>query len=291
VTISRLRKLIAPLALALLVAGCRSANNSAQPVAVDLEAIVRHSFELKQPEIMLIAESGGSRADDKALAAFQSRAVQARTNSAVMVVLDVSLSRNRATAAPFHILQTPLLVCRSSMGVTVSRDAGAITRELILRRIDEAAAQGPGLDAKARSLEQAVVSTTNSAAAEFHLAQFFLAQQDQWAATDPLWDIAHSDASPVPLRIRAWVLLARAQLWAAEPEKGRHEAEALIATLGDKTPEARAGGNLVLGLQDANAKRTDLARQELQAAVSAAPDSPYGKEAAATLANLPKGGN
>ena len=90
------------------------------------------------------------------------------------------------------------------------------------------------------------------------------------------------------MRVQAWVALARAHLWIAEPEKGRHAAKDLIAVLGPKTPEALAGGDLVLGLQDTNGKRTSLARAEFEAAVSAAPNSIFAQQAAEALAQLPQ---
>jgi len=99
--------------------------------------------------------------------------------------------------------------------------------------------------------------------------------------------VARSESANPARRIRAWVELARAHLWIAEPEKGRHEAEDLIAVLGPKAAEARAGGNLVLGLQDANAKRFAVARRELEAAIAAAPESDYAKQAAEAIAKLP----
>jgi hypothetical protein len=82
--------------------------------------------------------------------------------------------------------------------------------------------------------------------------------------------------------------MARAHLWIGEPEKARHEAKDLIATLGPTASEAIAGGNLVLGLQDITAKRYELARREFQAAIAAAPQSAYAAAAADELANLPK---
>ncbi len=62
-----------------------------------------------------------------------------------------------------------------------------------------------------------------------------------------------------------------------------------MSTLGPTSPEAMAGGNLVRGEQDTRAKRYDRAREELTAAVAAAPQSPYGREAADALAKLPGG--
>lgn len=46
----------------------------------------------------------------------------------------------------------------------------------------------------------------------------------------------------------------------------------------------------MLGMQDANAKRFALARRELEAAIAAAPESDYAKQAAEALAKLPGGG-
>ena len=64
-------------------------------------------------------------------------------------------------------------------------------------------------------------------------------------------------------------------------------AKDLIATLGPKSPEAVAGGNLVLGLQETRAKRVALARREFAAAIAAAPQSVYAKQAADAVAKLP----
>ena len=89
-------------------------------------------------------------------------------------------------------------------------------------------------------------------------------------------DVTAGDAE----RTRAWVAMGRAHLWVGEPEKARHAAQALMATLGPRSPDAMAGGNLLRGLQDAKAKRYDRAATEFQAAVDVAPPkSPYGAEA------------
>ena len=85
----------------------------------------------------------------------------------------------------------------------------------------------------------------------------------------------------------AWVALARTHLWIAEPEKGRHEAQELMTVLGPKSMEAYAGCYLALGIQDGSAKRIALARREFQAAMAAAPQSVYAKQAAQALAALP----
>jgi hypothetical protein len=136
----------------------------------------------------------------------------------------------------------------------------------------------------------AVAREGDASDAQWELAQFLLAQQNAREAIPRLESIAHSESVAPGRRVQAWVELARAHLWIAEPEKGRHEAEALIAVLGSNTPEARAGGNLVLGTQDANAKRFALARQELSAAIADAPGSDYARQASDALAKIPREG-
>jgi hypothetical protein len=105
-----------------------------------------------------------------------------------------------------------------------------------------------------------------------------------------LKELSQSDEISTRLRIDAWVSLCRAHLWIGEPEKARHEAKDLIATIGPTSPEAIAGGNLVLGLQDITAKRYALAHDEFEAAIAAAPRSTYADTAANELAHLPKEG-
>jgi hypothetical protein len=245
---------------------------------------------LGRPLIVLVAESGQSQADTAALGALESRVVRNESGAALTVVMDLSVSRTRATAARFHALETPLLVCVSPRGVIISRDQKPITKTLILERMREAAEQSPQLDTKLARLEEVADKNKNDVAAQMDLADFLIERQNAFEAIPILAAVAHSEMADASLRIRAWVALARAHLWVAEPEKGRHEAQELMATLGGRAPEARAGGNLVMGSQDANAKRAGLARHEFEEAISSAPDSTYGKQAAAALANLSKGG-
>jgi hypothetical protein len=286
----RPRNRIALLALAILAlfVGCRSTPDNAG-IAVNFHAEASRVAELKQPMVVLVAEVGRSRADDNAWSLLQSPSVKAAGEQTVTVLLDIAVSRNRATATQFHIRDAPLLVCLSSRGVIISRDEGPITKKPVLHRIDQARQEGPLLDAQLASLENAFARATNDPAAQFALPEFLLAHHNAREAIAPLEAIAHAKTNPTGLRIRAWVALVRAHYWVAEPEKGRHEAENLIATLGAESPEARAGGELVLGIQDANGKRPALARQELETAVAAAPNSPYGRQASEALMNLSKG--
>lgn len=274
-------------ALALL-AGCRSALMTT--TEVDFNASLARASELKQPMIVLVAELGLSRADDDAAAFFESKAVMDVSQNTVRVLLDISNSRNRAIATRFHVTETPMLLCLSSLGVIVSRDEKPITKNLMLKRIEEATQQGPQLDAQFDALSNAARKEAGDFTAQFALTDFLLDHHNAVEAIPTLAAIAHSESNAPAVRIRAWVALARAHLWIAEPEKGSHEAEALTAELGARNPEARAGGELVLGFYDAASKRPDVARREFGAAIAAAPESTYGRQAVEALANLPKGG-
>jgi hypothetical protein len=258
--------------------------------ALDLDAEIARAFKDKRPVVVLVADSGQNDADAEPKSLLNASTRSDKSDDVVRLVHDLSVSRNRATAARFHITDTdtPLLVCLSPRGVIVSRDEKPITRELILKRTAEAVKRAPQLDAKLIALEEAAARDDFDAAAHLALADFLLAQQNAREAIPHLAPFAHSFGFGTSVRLHAWIELARAHFWIGEPEKGRHEASDLIDTMGPKSPEALAAGNLVLGLQDANAKRTALARQEFAAAVAAAPKSTYAKQAAEALAKLPK---
>lgn len=253
----------------------------------NLEMAQNRAAELKQPLLVLVAESDASRADHRALVLVDSLAAKELRDNTVVLSLDLAISRNRATAARFHITSTPVLLCLSSRGIIISRDDEKLTRRLVLQRVDEARQQSPHLDAQLAQLESAA-GAANNLKAQFALTDFLLAHQNDFEAIPRLAAIAHSNANAPADRITAWVALARAHLWIAEPEKCRHEAEALLAALGPVAPEAQAGGELVLGLQDTALKRPARARQEFEQAVAAAPESSYGQEAARALAALPR---
>jgi hypothetical protein len=268
------------LAVVALLAGCGSESRGA--ITPDLDAEIARASNLRQPILILVIESGQSRADDRASALFENAALK----GIVPVLLDISNSRNRAVATRFHVTNTPLLLGLSPMGLIVTRDEKPLTKEMLRNRIADVERQAPDLDAKLKSLKLAALTEQINPAAELALADFLLSHQNPREAIPHLANARSESANP-DQRVRAWVELARAHLWIAEPEKGRHEANDLIAVLGPKIAEAQAGGNLVLGLQDANAKRFALARRELEAAVAASPESEYGKQAAEALAKLP----
>ena len=294
-------------ALAVVLAGCRSEPIPSAPLAmnndagvVDLDAALTEAAKMQRPVIVLIAERGLGNADSDAIALLEDSAVKSKCDRVMPLLLDVRISRNRATGTRFHVTDTPMLVCLSPKGVIVSRDENPITKDLVLKRIDEAIQAAPKLDAQAglgltvllvnQPDEKPAVKELNEAMAGLNLADFLLAHQNAREAIPLLAAVAHLESVETSVRVRAWVALARAHLWIAEPEKGRHEAQDLMATLESKTPEARAGGNLVLGLQDAKGKRYALARREFEDAIAAAPGSVYAKQAAEEAAKLPGGG-
>lgn len=281
------------LAMLALLAGCRSESNYSEPSATssaatpDLDAEIARASQLQRPILLLVVESGLSKADGQALTLFETLAVKGNHESVVSVLLDVSVSRNRVEAAWFHATNTPVLVGLSPRGVIITRDQMPLTKELVLSRIEEIKQREHELDSKFTSLEEAVGKDGNDAIAQLRLADFLLAQKNAREAIPHFEIVAHNEAADTPLRVHAWVELVRAHFWIMEAEKGRHEANDLIAILGPKTPDARAGGNLVLGMQDANPRRMALARRELEAAIAAAPNSDYAKQAAEAIAKLP----
>jgi hypothetical protein len=280
-------------AILILCAGCGSPgeDSPSAPAAVatpDLDAEIARATELDRPMLVLVTESGKSDADDSARGLLDTSNLGSDTNRVVSVLLDLRASRNRATAARFHALETPVLFCLSPRGIIISRDETPLSKALVLKRIGEAESKARELDAKLAMLEKPVLKNGDDVKAQLALAEFLKNQMNMRESIPHLASVAHSDMSDPAVRIRAWVDLARAHYWTAEPEKGRHEAENLIAAWGAKVPEARAGGNLVLAGQDARAKRTARARKEYEEAIAAAPDSDYARQARDELASLPE---
>ena len=283
------------IALALLamvaLAGCPSKPQSIElqvPLQVNtpnLDELVEQTTKGDEAIMLLVAELGQSSDDDTARTAFEEPKM--KDDSIVRVLLDIGVSRNRAEATRFHTPQTPVLLCLSSRGVIVSRDEKPITTDLVRKRMNELVPRAHQLDAKLEALAKPVSANANDVTARLALADFLLAQHNAHEAIPHLEAVAHSESSDAPQRVRAWVELAQAHLWVAEPEKARHEAMELMEKLGPAQPEALAGGSLVLGTQDTNGKRYPLARQELEAAITAAPESDYAKQAREALAKLP----
>lgn len=288
----------------LLSLGCRSGAVNPPLISVatpeELAAVQARALQQMRPLVLLIAESKHSQADDDAITALKSLAARNENGSALLAVLDVSVSKARATATRFHALETPLFIYLTPHGVLLSRDQipisenlnAGIIRNLVFDRMRQLTERWSELDANFARLEAAAEKNRNDVAAQLKLAEFFVEHRNELEAIPVLAAVAHSQTVDNVSRIRAWTKLVQAHFWVAEPEKARHEALDMIATLGAAEPQAVAAANFVLGAHDAlNVNRLARARQELEAAAAAAPDSTYGKQAAEVLAKLPKGGS
>ncbi len=252
-----------------------SAGAASEVSSVDLDGALSLAAKLERPLVILVADFGADKGS-----IFDAPPLVAPLRDVVPVRLDLRSSRNRATAARFHAQQTPLLICLSAHGVGVSRDDKDITEALVEKRIKQALEQGPALDEQFAALKEAARQNPESAAAQFRLTDFLMAHGNALEAIPRLAALAHSETVATADRIRAWVALGRAHLWIGESEKERNEARALLATLGKSAPEAKAAGELLLGIHEADAKRPAQARAAFEAAMAAAPESDYAKEAA-----------
>ena len=293
--------------VATVVGGCGKLSNTANPtgtaagpLATASSAVPGHpgnpinqarerGKQEGRPVAVLIVDAARGENDRSARSAFESTV--GKTPSAIPVVLDLGESRNRALAAPLRGLERPTLALLSPGGLIVSHDVGPLTEDLLRARVASANDRWRSLDEEHDRLVKAVTAAgtgPHDVGAVMALTDFLLGLRNDREAIPYLKRVADDESADLAVRVRAWTALGRAHLAVVEPEKARHAAQALIATLGPRTPEAIAGGNLVRGLQDTKAKRYDRAADELRAAVAAAPESPYGKEAAELLAKLPR---
>jgi hypothetical protein len=255
---------------------------------IDLERELAQAAKSKRPVALFVVDTSENDSETKSLkSSFEYAMPEAAKSGVLPLVLDLRVSRNRATAARFHITDsdTPLLVCLSPKGVIVSRLEHPTAFD---RSFADLAERWPELDTRLTILQNDVDTKPGEPAAEWALAEFLLAQHNAWEAIPHLASVAHSGTADTNLRVKAWVELARAHLWIAEPEKARHEASDLMAVLGPKSPSALAGGKLVYAVDDARGKRLALAREEFRAVIAAAPESGYAKEAADALDDLSK---
>ena len=268
----------------------RPATGPTEPLAsiesFDLYATaVERSRQVDRPLVILVVQTDRGEADRTAAEALFSILSPANLFElqVLPLLLDLNTSRNRATAGPLHALERPTLVVHSVRhGILLSRSEGAITADLVRQRSAEALPLSVAADAQYERLAAAGDPRAT--------ADFLLAHHNDKQAIPLLFRLAHDESAPMAERVRAWVQLGRSHLWVVEPEQARHAAQALIAELGPRAPEAVAGGNLIRGLQDAKAKRYGRSADEFRAAVAAAPTSPYGVEAAEQLSKLPNGG-
>lgn len=288
-TIARLTLRFALIVTALVLAACQSAPQRAErvvPQPVDSINLARaRSLKTSKPIAVLVIETDRSAADRMAQDTFQS--LQKQNHVFIPVIIDLKVSSNRAIAAPLHAADTPTLIGLSPNGIILGRDVGNLTAEQMTASIKTAPFLAAALDEQFAQLSALNTAHPDNTEAAMRLADFLLAHQNDKEAIAVLRTVADHPCAPLTLRVKASVAMAKAQLWIGEPEKARHGTQAMIATLGPQTPEAIAGGNLVLGIQDTNAKRFPLARQEFEAAIGAAPNSTYAAEAKAAVAQLP----
>jgi len=139
-------------------------------------------------------------------------------------------------------------------------------------------------DAKLAILEKPVVKNATGMRARLALAGLSQGRQSMREAVPRLASIARSDAADSALRRRAWVDPARAYLWSAESEEGRHGAEALTAVRGARTSGARTEGGHLLASRGAKANRAARSRQGSDEVI----DTALARRAGDEFAGLPK---
>ena len=186
----------------------------------------------------------------------------------------------------FHVV-APALVYLSSKGVIIGRDEGELTKDALLKSLDQAKSAGRELDIELASLEARLADSLDGngprrdldVTANRALADFYIAHQNWSEAHLPLRIIANSGNAPPPMRVRAFVDIGRGLLWVGDSEGARGYADELEKGLGKTTPDAVAGARLIQGEIEAEANRKDEALKKLDEAVRASPDSVYGKRA------------
>ncbi len=202
----------------LLAAGSESALALPKPdriiTPVDLTATQARASQVNRPLLLLVAEPGSSRADDNARDALDSRGVRQETDGkALLAVVDLGVSQARATAARFHPLETPLLVCLSPRGMVLSRSQKPITKEVILEQLRRTIEESLETDRKFEALKKAADDSKSDSSAHLALADFLMERNNAFEAIPILTVIAHSGEIPAALRIRVWADLVRAHYW------------------------------------------------------------------------------
>ena len=250
-------------AFAVFIGGCGVASGPGKnpPGVVDLGAEIAHAGEAKRPLVVLVGELGTNGADRTAAALLENRASNSHGDVMQFLKIDLGNSRNRSTAARFHLVQTPVLVCFSPMGVIVSRDQGPITAETLGKRLDDLPTRAADIDAQFASLLDALNTSKQYLASRRDLAKFLLAHQnDREAIPYHLAELAGSDLAEPTDRANAWVSHCPRPPVDRRTGKGPAPKRKRSSQRSDQaTPDAIAGGNLVLGTQDATAKRFPLA--------------------------------
>lgn len=276
-------------------AGCQpQAEQPRSPQAAvegpDLDAALSQARERQQPIMVVVAEDGRSPADAEVLARFRDEGFRSHLGTTRLVVLDLGSSRVRAAATRFHIAEVPLLIMLSSRGIIESRDEAPFDDALVMKRLAYAEHIGFELDARLTELEERVADLPDDPHQRMKLGKFLISRRNFREAIPHLALVRAFAQADLALRIQAAVEEARAHFWIGEPEKGRHVAEELIATLGAQSPEARCAGYYALGAQDALGRHRELGLRELDQAIAAAPDSEYGIKARAERSQYPAAG-
>jgi hypothetical protein len=263
--------------------GGQSAPASAELRFVDLDAELASAGG--KPAVILIGEFGPTGKDAQYRDLLDQLYLEQYTRNYKAVKIDLSYSPNRAQAARYHLTETPIMICLSPKGIIVSRDTGELVGgKLAVTRLMNLPPLAQELDASFKLLS----TGPDGSAPDMECGDFLMWSQNKREAIPYFAKVASSRGAGINQQIDARVKMARAHLWIGEPEKARHEAKELIATLGADYVTAVAGGNFVLGLQDATAKRFALARHEFETAVQAAALTDYGKQAVIELAKLPR---
>jgi len=268
------------------ISGCLPQAERAQPAqppggGPNLDAALLQAKERQLPIMVVVAEDGRSPADDEVMARFRNGEIRSHLGTTLLIVLDLGISRLRAETARFHIADVPLLIVISSRGIIESRDEAPFDDALVMRRLMYAEHIGFELDTRLAELEEHVAALPDDLHQRMKLIKFLISRRNASEAIPHLALVRTSEQADLPLRIQAAVEEAQAHFWIGEPEKGRHVAEELIATLGAQSPEARCAGYYALGAQDALGRHRERGLHELDQAITTAPDSEYGTKARA----------
>ena len=246
-----------------------------------LAAALKQAGAHQQPIMVVVIENGRGPVDADVEARFGEEQIRSHLGSTLLVVLDQGSSRVRAEVSRFHLAEVPLLITLSSRGIIEYRDEAPFDDALILKRLMYAEHIGAALDARLTELEERVADLPDDIPARMKLARFLISRHNASEAIPHFALVRAAGAGDQNLRIQAAVEEARAHFWIGEPEKGRHVAEELIATLGAQSPEARCAGYYALGAQDVLDRHRERGLHELEQALAAAPDSDYGIKAKA----------
>lgn len=304
----RASRLAASLALLLLaaVAGCRSSEPAppaspppaGSPPAPDLDAELARARAAGIPLLLVVTEPGRSAADDAAHELAHDPGIRRWTDQrvggypqrerAIVLDLDLGVSKNRATAMRYHLGETPYFVTLSSRGVVVHRGVSPFqAAELRVALYEAETGEGPALDRKLDELEAAALTHPDDPAAHLAVADFLIARGNLREPVPHLAAVVHTTADfPLEKRIAAWAELARCHFRAHEVEKGRAAARELISTLGPTSPDARAAGAWVQAEREIEYAHPKPALALLDEAIAASPDSIWGKRAAEARAKL-----